>query len=287
MRKIQFALLTVCTTLVVGSSASALTVYGLTTRDQLVVFDSASPEMLQSSMFIQGLMANESLIGIDFRPATGALYGAGSFGNLYVINPMNAQATLMSTISVPLNGVEFGMDFNPVPDRLRLIGDLGQNLRINVDTGAALIDGSINPGGFNIVASAYTNSFAGATTTTLYNIDSVGNRLTIQTPPNNGTQVPVGPLGFDVSALAGMDIFTLGGNQLAFAAFQLTGTVGSGFYSIDLATGNATPIGMIGVSQSNQALAIRDISVVPEPASLAIVGLGLAALAARRRRKSS
>jgi hypothetical protein len=270
----------------VASSASAFTVFGLTTRDQLVTFDTTNPQALQSARFIQGLAANESLVGIDFRPADGMLYGVGSFGNLYRINTTNAQAAFVSTLTVQLNGVEFGVDFNPVPDRLRIVSDLGQNLRINVDTGATIVDGSVNPGGFNIVASAYTNNFAGATSTTLYNIDSWNNQLTIQNPPNDGTQVVVGALGHNISALAGMDIITVNGVNHAFGAFQTVGGTGSGLYSIDLNTGAATQIGMIGVSQSNEALAIRDIAVVPEPASMAALALGLAAVAARRRRKA-
>jgi hypothetical protein len=270
-----------------ASPASAFTVFGLTTRDQLVVFDSSNPEMLQSARFIQGLAQNESLIGIDVRPADGMLYGVGTFGNIYRINTSNAQATYLSTLNVQLNGVEFGVDFNPVPDRLRIVSDLGQNLRINVDTGATIVDGSVNPSGLNIVASAYTNSFAGATTTQLYNIDSWNNQLTLQNPPNAGTQVVVGSLGLNVSGLAGMDIFTANGNQHAFAALQLVGGVGSGLYRIDLNTGSATALGMIGMSQSNQALAIRDIAIVPEPGSMAALGLGLAALASRRRRRKA
>lgn len=47
------------------------------------------------------------------------------------------------------------------------------------------------PGG----AVAYTNSYIGATATTLYNIDDSLGILTTQLPPNNGTLNTVGSLG--------------------------------------------------------------------------------------------
>ena len=41
------------------------------------------------------------------------------------------------------------MDFNPVPDRLRVVSDTGQSLRINVDTGAVITDTALNPAGLH------------------------------------------------------------------------------------------------------------------------------------------
>ena len=45
---------------------------------------------------------------------------------------------------IVLTGTAFGVDFNPTVDRLRVVGDDGQNLRINVDNGVATADGSLN-----------------------------------------------------------------------------------------------------------------------------------------------
>ena len=70
--------------------------------------------------------------------------------------------------STSISGTAFGMDFNPVPDRIRLVSDTRQNLRIHPDLGTLVsADGALNPAG-NVVAVAYSNNFAGATSTTLY-----------------------------------------------------------------------------------------------------------------------
>lgn len=277
------------------SSAEAIQVFGLSTRNQLVSFDSSAPGSLMSANFINGMASNESMLGIDFRPATGGLYGLGSFGNLYTLNTLTGQATLVAALTdsltgnpLSLSGVEFGFDFNPTVDRIRVTSDLDQNLRINPLTGVTVIDGSLNGStNPNIVASAYTNNDNDpATGTTLYNIDSATDMLTIQTPPNNGTQVNVGSLGLDVTALAGMDIYTQGTTNTAFAALQIAGTQGSSFFNVNLTTGSLTALGGIGNSQSRDSLAIRDIAVtpVPEPATMAVLGLGAAALLRRRKK---
>lgn len=274
-------------------ASQGYTVYGLTTRDQLVKFDSSSPMMLSQQTFIQGLGSNESLLGIDYRPANGMIYGVGSFGKIYTINPSTGMATFVanlfnSTTSNPimLNGSEFGVDFNPVADRLRLTSDAGMNLRINVASGATIVDGALNQssGMPYIVGSAYTNSDNDATTgTTLYNIDSSSNMLTVQNPPNNGTQVGVGPLGVDITALAGFDIVRNGANNFAFAALQPSGTVGSMFASVNLTTGAATMLGNIGMASTSDSIAIRDITMMPVPEPATMIVMALSGLLIRRR----
>jgi hypothetical protein len=81
-----------------------------------------------------------------------------------------------------LVGTAFGVDFNPVPDlagnpSLRVISEVGQNLRINVNPGANVgqvtTDANINPAATtSITGSAYTNVDVNpATATTLFGID--------------------------------------------------------------------------------------------------------------------
>ena len=95
------------------------------------------------------------------------------------------------------------MDFNPVADRLRVIGSDGTNLRANVDDGKVTTDGALKfaetdmhkgekP---NVVAGAYTNSFKGAKETALYDIDATIGALFKQAPPNDGVLNAVGKLG--------------------------------------------------------------------------------------------
>ncbi len=237
---------------------SAITLYGVTTTNQLVRFDSATPGTVVAVGAISGIQSGETVLGIDFRPATGQLYALGSNSRLYTINTATGAATFASALSVPLNGTSFGVDFNPVPDRLRVTSDTKQNLRINVDNGAVTVDGMLNvpvpnPPDPTIGASAYTNSFSGATTTTLYNIDFFRDRLTIQNPPNDGTQMMVGSLGVDTSAVLGFDITAATGT--AYAALTVGGV--SGFYTINLTTGAATLVGAVGGGVSLTGIAVE------------------------------
>ncbi len=242
----------------VNAQQSNTTIFGVTTANQLVRFNATTPGMVTTVGAITGLQNGENILGIDFRPATGQLYALGSTSRLYTINLTNGAATLASTLSVVLNGTSFGVDFNPTVDRLRITSDAKQNLRVNVDTGAVTVDGLLNaPTGSapdpTIGASAYTNSFSGATTTTLYNIDFFRDRLTIQTPPNDGTQVRVGelsptaapPVGNDITGpLVGFDIGSIDGT--AYASLTPTAGTTSSLYRINLQTGLATLVGAIG-----------------------------------------
>ena len=65
----------------------------------------------------------------------GKLYGVGNGGGVYIIDTATARAQLVNTLTVPLSGTTFGVDFNPAADRLRIISDNGQNLAHNVNAG--------------------------------------------------------------------------------------------------------------------------------------------------------
>src|SRR5262245_31683828 len=88
---------------------------GLTaTGTQLVTFDTVTPGTVSAPVSFTGLQSGETLLGIDYRPLTGVLYGLGSTSRLYTINPTTGAATQVGsgTFAVPLSGTNFGFDFN-------------------------------------------------------------------------------------------------------------------------------------------------------------------------------
>ena len=229
------------------------TFYALTSSNELVTYLSGNPLVEVSAMSITGLAAGERLLAIDFRPLNGQLYGVSSASKIYTIDLSSGMATAVGAAFSPMiNGDWVGFDFNPTVDRIRLVTNSGQNLRLNPITGqVAAVDGTINPMNTDVTAVAYTNSFAGATTTTLYDIDVATDMLYMQAPPNNGTLVAVGSLGVQAVGEAGFDISP--DNSVAIAALygrgleegQTEESMGNKyrFYYIDLATGEAKNAG--------------------------------------------
>ena len=282
----------VCATCVAAApSADAAIAYALTDNNRLLRFDTGTPGVLTGVAPIAGRINGEDLIGIDFRPANNQLYAVGEFGNIYTINLTTAAATPAGTLvadpgdpSNPFTGLQgsrWGFDFNPQADRLRITSDTGQNLRVNLTGGLVTTDTNITSPGA-IVGAAYTNNFPGATSTTLYGIDSAtaGHRLVQFTgSPNDGNITGVGPLGFANSSLVGFDIFSVGGQgDQAFAALQDETRGVSELYTINLTTGTATLVGTIGGGDLIDGLAV----VIPEPASLSLLTVGALVLIRRR-----
>jgi len=224
----------------------------LTESGKIVSVNRDAPSTLVSSQMVSGLRANDSLVGIDYRPADGMLYGVGALGNIYTIDPTTGAATFKSALmadpndtTVPFAGITgnpslMSVDFNPVPDRLRVVGNDGQNLRINVDTGATFTDTPLSSSRSPVISSvAYTNSFAGAGTTRMFNIDVNEDLLYLQAPPNDGILASSVSLGVDAMGSSGFDID--GVNNMGYAALNVGNTLQ--LYRVDVnATSNAASL---------------------------------------------
>ena len=220
--------------------------YAVDTANKLHIFNPENPQPVSKD--ITGLATGERIKGIDFRPVNGQLYALGSSSRLYILNLGTGAATAVGTSSFTpmLTGTDFGFDFNPTVDRIRLVSNTGQNLRLHPETGVvAATDGIINPGMPSISAGAYTNNFAGTTSTSLFVIDHDTDMLYLQNPPNNGTLVPVGALGINLSANNGFDIGSVWGK--AYLAATLSGSGGTKIYEVNTSTGAAKSISNLNV----------------------------------------
>jgi hypothetical protein len=300
-------------------AANAEQIIGLTTSGGLISFDSATPGTTSSIGAVTGLTAGDTIVGIDRRPQgtggiagpnNGRLYAVGvnlanGTGRIYSLNEATAAATLVSTLSADpadttppfpfttVAGTSFGVDFNPTVDRLRVVSNVGQNLRLNVDNGLTNLDvplayeaGDINFGDAPVdVAIAYANNFGGAAFTTLRGVD-VGQDpdvLAVHTNPNGGSLQTALVLpfnsqaestGYDISGLSATPYFSV--TPIGATSSQLFAVGGSG----------VTLVGTIG-----GGVALRDIAapvglVVPEPATSAAIVAIFAVTSLLRRSRS-
>ncbi|MEN3942659.1 DUF4394 domain-containing protein [Prosthecobacter sp. SYSU 5D2] len=212
----------------------------------LVRFNPLTPEETTTAA-VTGVTAGETLVAVDYRPATGQLYALGinpetDTGSIYLVDPQLATVTVVGIpgsiayvdeegdpVDFPPVSAGYDIDFNPTVDRMRIVTGTGLNMRANQITGTPVdgnqggaadsvaginTDGSANGGTTTISATAYTNSFNGTAVTTQYTLDATTNSLYIQNPPNVGTQtagVPVtlaGGAALDFAVPVGFDILS-------------------------------------------------------------------------------
>ncbi|BBK31216.1 uncharacterized protein DUF4394 [Stella humosa] len=233
--------------------AAAADFVGITDRGELLYFSDADPgQAVRRGLHGTG----HPLVGFDVRPADGRLYGINTQGAIFMIDVPAGIATFKAMLSVPLaKAGGYLVDFNPVADRLRVVGAGGQNLRVDVDTGAAAVDQPIRyaagGGQPQVQAGAYTNSVRGTTQTQLFVIDGASGTYALQNPPNDGVLQPAGTGGI---AADGADIWSDGTRNQGFSV------AGNVLYRFDVATGAAQAIGPIGAGSIGR---IIDIAVLP------------------------
>lgn len=257
----------------------------------LIRFNSDAPENIS----VVGPFPDYFASPLDFRPSDGLLY-AGST-RISTVDPNTAALTPRVVLTGTSLGGDSGLydavvpvdaDFDPVGDRLRIAGAVilrrGLNnyftVSADVSTGQAQESSPVvyAPGDVNqdaVIAAvddlAYSNKVAGATSTTLYGIDTARDVL-VQVDSDGRTLRTVGPLGVDATVTGsfaeghGFDIVTVNGENIAYAVLRAAGA--KTLYAIDLATGRATRVGPVGpVSETSGVLRYwAGLAIAPVPA---------------------
>lgn len=258
-------------------------IVAVSVSNQLLRFNAGQPQQLRDRRPLAGLAAGETLLGIDYRVARGELYALGATGQLYRIDVAAAKATAIGTpVALPTASPEWGFDFNPTVDRIRVVNAAGWNLRLHPDTGA-LVDsdpnttglqfdgrlaydaGDVNAGkAANVVAAGYSYNKLNDRITTNYALDGAAGLLLHQgtkegvaplVSPNTGRLYTVGSLGIGAFNHATFDISDI--TPTAYAGVRTAGAKATRWHRVDLTTGRATFIGTVGGGETLVGAAIE------------------------------
>ena len=259
-------------------------VVAVTSAHELITFHAGQPGRILERRPVTGLPAGDRLVGIDFRVAKGVLYALSQAGRLYTLDiPTGALRPVgAAPAALPLVGSVFGFDFNPAADRIRVVSNTGQNLRLHPDTGAA-VDGDPAVEGVqpdpslryawadvnarrkpDIAGAAYTYNPNDSKITTNYAIDRALGVLVTQgsregtTPvvsPNTGQLRTVGSLGLGPLTDVAFDIADVGNTALIAVRTAADGQ--TRLHQVDLATGATRPLGLVGEGTPLVGMAIE------------------------------
>ena len=265
-----------------SAQAGADSLFALTTDNQLRFFDGATPGNLSPPVTITGVPLPYRVMSIDERPANGELYGVALSGpdvQPITINQPTGAATALGN-GFGLGAVPDGLsiDFDPADDVLRLVaqtpdpgclpGGEDEYYVIDPTTGVAVAQSAVGYVGPDPVTDcprvsgiAHSNSFAGATTSSLFDIDMNDNVLATQVGEGSAMTL-VGRLGVtdgtDTNDRVGFDIAPDGTAYLSWVDRFGVNALGT----VNLETGATTPIGPLGDS----APVIRDVAVLESAA---------------------
>lgn len=265
----------------VGPPAKEMIV-AVTADNKLIRFNGGQPQRIQSSLALKGLQPGEQVLGIDFRVARNQLYLLASSGQLYRVKLTDASLEpIGAAVGLPASGGQWGFDFNPTVDRIRVVHETGANLRRHPDNGSQ-VDG--NPGldglqgdgtlmfdagdvnankPVRIGGAGYTYNKQDEKITTNYAIDLAQGLLVTQgtkegvapaVSPNTGRLFTIGPLGIRPQRLQ-FDISDV--NNAAYIAVDEA--AGDAVYRVDLASGKATRVARIGAG----GIQLRGMAIEP------------------------
>lgn len=242
-----------------AAPAGAETLIGLTADNMLIRIDATARRAAGGPVRISG--AEGRVVGIDQRPADGRLYGVTDAGQIVTLDPASGRATPVSRLGERFDtgGGRAVVDFNPVADRMRLMGVNGVNFRVNVETGQVAKDGPLKYQAGSpwaetpprITAGAYTNSVRGAQATALYTLDTLARSWNLQAPPNDGVQQPKAELPAGLPPGVAFDILSDGqGGEIGWLL------AGGTLHRIDPGTGQVAMAGPVAGLSSAEILDI-------------------------------
>ncbi len=218
----------------------------------LVRVDAAQPARVLHRVELSGLLPEERVRCLDFRPgAQKRLYALTSSNRLLLLDVQSGAVMPVAT-RLPLAGRRLGCDFTPAGDELRVVSDVGVNLRIDPDSGRVIARDGMLAGDAPpvVVAVASTSGQGDPASSTLYGIDAVDGSLSRHgsapgarpaVSPRTGHITTVGPLGTGPLDTAAFDIARR--DDTALAVLVVKGR--SSLYRVDLASGRALPVGSL------------------------------------------
>ncbi len=247
----------------------------LTASQQLLKINPSQPDNILAQTPLTGLAEGERLTGIDYRVAYGVLFALSNKGQLYTIDTETGQLTAVGTglASGTLQDAQYGFDFNPAADRIRVVNAAGQNLRLHPETGAlAFTDPDLQYAATDsqagakptIVAAAYTYNQQDIKLTTNYAIDQALGTLVTQgsvegiepvITPNTGQLFTVGSLGIANLQQVSFDISDI--TNLALLAVTTSDEAASTLYQLDLTSGTTHRLGVLAQGEPLVGIAIE------------------------------
>lgn len=277
------SLLTAAFCAAVTVPATAATLFGVTTDNRLVSFDTSAPSTFLSDFAITGLKMSDgvtadpgaSLLNLTYHAASDLHYGIDSNANFYSVG-RNGVATIINNTFSP-TGFAAGFASDPFSGKMLFASDTAESVLFETNgtrtSNPALVfgTGDANFGTApKVFGAGIDPDFGNA-----YFVDADLDILANSIDPNFSELFTVGALGLNVTSFGGLVVDADG---ILWGALS-TDSLVSSLFSINTINGAATSVGGFGAG-----VGIQSIAAVPEPSRVLFLGMACAGLIIRRRR---